>query len=66
MNPVESELINTRKSVLEVCEDLGYNNISEVEIHLEQCSSCGLWQTKLIPDLDGNGICKYCYASYGL
>lgn len=65
MNEVEKALYNTRKTVLEVCAELGYNNISEVEIGLKCCNDCGIWLRQMITDLDGNHICNYCYETYG-
>lgn len=66
MNEVEKALYKTRKNLLEVLAELGYNNDSEVEIGLERCTDCGIWDTKLFPDLDKNPICAICLQTYGL
>lgn len=66
MNEIEQALYKTRKTELEVCTELGYNNISEVEIRLKRCTDCGIWQKKLFPDLDGNEICTVCLSTYGM
>ncbi len=66
MNEVEQALYNTRKTVLEVLTELGYNIDSEVEIGLKCCNDCGIWLKHMITDLDGNDICKFCYETYGL
>lgn len=66
MNELEKTLYNTRKSLLEACTELGYNNVSEVENGLKCCTSCGIWLKRMMPDLDKNEICVYCYESYGL
>ena len=57
------ELVNTRRRLAEVCEDLGIDFeelIESGDIGIEQCSHCNVWSTKLIPDLDGNPICNLC------
>jgi len=62
-NKLIRELIGTRKDLTAVCEDLG---ISFEEVTrfggpgILQCTHCGRWEFKLIPDLDNNPICKYC------
>ena len=65
MSPIESGLYNTRKSVLEVASELGYNSYSEVEISLKCCNDCGIWLKHMQLDLDGNDICKVCYNTIG-
>jgi hypothetical protein len=50
---------------LDAVAELGYNNISEVEISLKCCSSCGIWLPKMKLDLDGLDICNYCLEAYG-
>lgn len=67
MNKLESFLIRTRKTVIEGCDAVGIK-IENAELNnIEECSSCGVWYSKkaLIPDLDGNPICKVCYDYYG-
>jgi hypothetical protein len=65
MNEIEQALYKTRKSYLEVCTELGYNNYSSVEIRLKCCNSCGIWMPKMKLDLDGLDICDYCLDAYG-
>jgi hypothetical protein len=65
MNEVEKALYKTRKSVLEVIEELDYNDYSEAVITLKCCSSCGIWLPKMKLDLDGLDICNYCLDAYG-
>lgn len=65
MNEIEAALYKTRKNALEVASELGYNDISEVEIRLKCCSSCGIWLPKMKLDLDGLDICDYCLDAYG-
>lgn len=65
MNEIESALINSRKSLLEVCAEFGIQYPYEVEIQLKQCNSCGIWLKKMFLDLDGLDICKYCLDTYG-
>ena len=65
MNEIELALYKTRKNCLEVLDELGYNNVSSVEIRLKCCSSCGIWLPKMEKDLDGLDICNYCLDAYG-
>lgn len=72
MTPLESALYKTRKTLLEVCRefDIEYTLESvgfQKDLELDQCASCSIWlkQEELIPDLDGNEICKDCYKFYG-
>jgi hypothetical protein len=73
-NPLQKKLIRelngTRRSLREVCEDLGidYDELTdgEVDLGIEQCTHCNLWSTKLIPDLDFNPICSYCVDLIGM
>lgn len=61
-------LNNTRRSLFEVCEDLDID-IDEVDpqlLGLDQCTHCGLWSGKLVPDLDHNPICTYCVHLIGM
>lgn len=55
------ELNGTRKKLSEVCEDLGieYSEIIE-DLSIQQCTHCNTWALKLIQDLDGNPICRFC------
>lgn len=72
-NPLQKKLIRelhgTRRSLREVCEDLGldYQDVAETEdIGVAQCSHCNIWQTRLIPDLDGSPICRFCVDLIGM
>jgi len=65
VNDVENLLINTRKSILEVCDELMVEYHSEIEIRLKQCNCCGIWQRNMKLDLDGLDICTYCLDAYG-
>lgn len=68
MSPLERALYKTRKTVLAAATDSGIEYILDAEIGLEQCADCGIWlkPSELIPDLDGQGICKDCLTHYGL
>lgn len=66
MNPLEATLLNTRKTVLAACGELGYNYPNESEINLIACSSCGLWLKKMKNDNDGLPICNPCINEYGM
>jgi len=68
MNEVESTLHRTRKTLWQVCNELGIDQAECKVLSLDTCSSCGIWLkiTRLIPDLDGNPICNECYTHYGL
>jgi hypothetical protein len=64
-----TELKGTRRKLSEVCEDLGIDYdelVDSGELGIEQCSHCNTWSTKLIPDLDGNPICRFCEDLIGL
>ena len=72
-NPLSKRLIRelegTRARLSEVCEDLGidYDDLKESgDIGIEQCSHCNTWSTKLVPDLDGNPICRFCVDLVGM
>ncbi len=62
------ELNNTRKSLWQVCEELGvdFEWVDPKLLELDQCSHCGLWSRNLIPDLDKNPICTYCLQLAGM
>ncbi len=62
---IEKYLINTRKSIFEVCRELDYNYPYESEINLIACSSCGLWLKRMQKDQDGLPICATCIDEYG-
>ena len=32
----------------------------------DNCSHCGIWSTRLVPDLDDNPICKTCVEHVGM
>lgn len=65
---LKNELLNTRQNLIEVCEDLGIDpeNIDTDSLGIYQCCGCGLWQTKLFPDLDGTPICRFCLELIGM
>jgi len=67
LNSIDYVLYKTRKSVLEACRELMIEYHSEVEIHLKQCTSCGIWlkPVQLAKDLDGLDICNTCLTTYG-
>lgn len=63
------ELNNTRRSLVEVCEDLGIDSDELMEsdsLGIQRCSHCGTWSLKLVPDLDGNPICRFCVDLVGM
>lgn len=66
MTPLESALNRTRKTILEVCRELGIEYTDSLP-NIDQCNSCGIWlkKSKLIPDLDKNPICNECLTFYG-
>lgn len=68
MNSLEACLYKTRKNALECAGELGYNNVSEVDIGLSACSDCGIWlkPKEMKKDLDGLPICKDCLTYHGL
>lgn len=61
-------LEGTRHKLRDVCEDLGidYEELMEGELPIDNCSHCGIWSTRLIPDLDNNPICKTCVEHVGM
>jgi hypothetical protein len=68
MNELEKTLHRTRKTLWQVCDDLGLRDEADcVVTNLDNCSSCGIWlkHSSLTPDLDGNPICKECLTFYG-
>lgn len=63
------ELNGTRRKLREVCEDLGidYEELTETgDLGIDPCSHCGLWSLRLVPDLDGNPICRFCVDLVGM
>ena len=73
MNPLQTKLVkelnNTRRNLREVCEDLGidYEELTETgDIGCDMCTHCGLWSTRLVPDLDDNPICRFCVDLIGM
>ena len=68
MNKLESTLYRSRRTLLDVCREMGLD-IDTVELkELETCSSCSIWRKtrELKDDLDGNPICPECVRFYGL
>ena len=67
---LKNQLNNTHKPLYQVCNELGIDmDTLDVEIltkHIDQCTHCGVWSTKLVPDLDQNPICGYCVRLIGL
>lgn len=53
--------------MLEACRELMIEYHPEVEIHLKQCTSCGIWlkPEQLKKDLDELDICTTCLTAYG-
>jgi hypothetical protein len=68
MNELEKTLHRTRKTLWQVCNELGISEEQCIVRHIENCSSCGIWAKtgSLILDLDENPICNECYTFYGL
>jgi hypothetical protein len=73
MNELDRALYKTRKTLLDVCRDLGLEYVldsreSQTGLTLDQCNSCGIWlrPAQLIPDQDGLPICRDCLNTYGL
>lgn len=61
-------LQGTRHKLRDICEDLGidYEELVEGELPIDRCCNCGIWTLNLIPDLDGNPICKVCVEHVGM
>ena len=64
------KLLNgSRMRLRDACEDLGidYDELIEAgDLGIDTCTHCGIWSTKLIPDLDQNLICNYCLDLAGM
>jgi hypothetical protein len=67
---LKTSLNKTYKPLYQVCNELGIDietlDIEELTKHIDQCTHCSVWSTKLIPDLDDNPICNYCARLIGL
>ncbi len=65
---IVKEIYRTNKLPHKVCSEMGIEFEEELLEDLEQCSHCNIWWHgyELIPDLDGNNICKFCEGYYGL
>lgn len=68
VDKIEYNLVKTRKSLKDVCDELGIDMPDIDELVVSQCTQCSVWHYnyKLIEDLDGNMICKYCEETIGL
>lgn len=64
------ELNGTRRSLRDVCEDLGidYEELLDAEdgLGIDRCTHCSTWSTRLVPDLDDNPICRFCVDLIGM
>ena len=68
MNELESAIYRRKITLLEACTEFGIT-LEQADIPtVETCSNCSIWykSAELIPDLDGNPICKVCNRFYGL
>jgi hypothetical protein len=67
---LKTHLNKTYKPLYEICNELGIDmdglDVQELTKHIDQCTHCGIWSTKLIPDLDQNPICGTCAGLIGL
>lgn len=67
---LKTHLNKTYKPLYEVCSELGIDmgslDVHELTKQIDQCTHCGIWSTKLIPDLDSNPICTTCAKLIGL
>lgn len=65
-----NSLRGTRKTLVEVCKELGidFESIDHHNLLVGQCCSCRVWHRsiQLINDLDDNPICHYCEDLMGL
>lgn len=63
-------LDRTRRSLWEVCRDIGIDyddvDIYSLEKHIMQCTHCDIWTKHPVEDLDGNPICSVCLGISGL
>jgi hypothetical protein len=60
---LEKSLLGTRRNIREVCDELGID-IPE-DLTLNACTHCNVWSKRLLPDLDGYLVCKFCLDTYG-
>lgn len=60
-------LYRTNTSIKDACEELDIEFRQELLEDLETCTHCSIWyhSYQLIPDDDGNNICKFCEGYYG-
>ncbi len=67
---LKNNLNKTYKPLYQVCKDLGIDmdtiDVQQLTKHIDQCTHCGVWSTKLMPDLVDNLICGYCARLIGL
>ncbi len=65
---IENALLKTRKSLRQVCAELDLDVPEKDELLIDSCAHCGIWHRnyKLVEDLDGNYICRYCEDLVGL
>ena len=64
---VELNIVGTRASLYQVCQEFNIDLPDPVELCISQCTQCSTWNYnyKMIEDLDGNLICKYCDDIFG-
>jgi hypothetical protein len=62
IDKLERALLKTRRSIREVCHELGIDDPDLDLLTIGQCASCSVWHYnyKLHEDLDGSPICTYC------
>ena len=67
MNSLEKELYRTRKTLFQVCQELGLDLDEALTPDIQECSNCSQWllHRELKPDLDKYPVCKNCMIWYG-
>ena len=65
---IEKSLLHTKKTLREVCWELDEDMPSKEDLLISQCTHCSIWNKnyKLVEDLDGNNICRFCVDLIGM
>lgn len=65
-----SQCLNkTRKTLNEACEELNIDiddvDDNQLDIHIQECSHCGIWGDNHRLDEDDFPVCKLCFSLVG-
>lgn len=64
---IEQNLLRTRKTLRQVCNELNVDLPNPEDLLVSQCTQCDVWAKNytLVEDEDGNEICQLCFQLTG-